>query len=179
MSGKPAARVNDPTACPVPGHGNNPISAGSPDVLFDGLPAARMGDPTACGSTLAGAVIPTVLINGKPATTIGTLGSHGNVVVGGSGTVIIGTSGGGAAFSGITALASHLTQNVFDEKILLVDSASGAPITDYPYFAITSDGTRYSGKTDAQGNTQRMSTAQASDISMFWGDEALHKQDEV
>jgi len=179
MSGKPAARVNDPTACPIPGHGNNPISAGSPDVLFDGLPAARMGDPTACGSTLASAVIPNVLINGKPATTIGTVGSHGNSVIAGSGTVIIGTSGGGAAFSGITALASHLAQNVFDEKILLVDSVSGVPITDYPYFAITSDGTRYSGRTDAQGNTRRMSTTQESNISIFWGDEALHKEDVV
>ncbi|MEN1585876.1 hypothetical protein AAIH44_34385, partial [Pseudomonas aeruginosa] len=25
MSGKPAARVTDPTTCPVPGHGSNPI----------------------------------------------------------------------------------------------------------------------------------------------------------
>lgn len=179
MSGKPAARATDPTACPLPGHGSNPIAAGSPNVLFDGLPAARQGDPTACGSALAGAVIPNVLINGMPATTVGTLGSHGNAVIGGSGTVIIGTSGGGAAFSGITALASHLTPDVFDEKIQLVDSVSGTPIADYPYFAITSDGTRYSGRTDSQGNTQRMPTEQASDISIFWGDEALYKQDEV
>ncbi|WP_404824350.1 PAAR domain-containing protein [Pseudomonas benzenivorans] len=104
MSGKPAARLNDPTACPIPGHGSNPIAAGSPDVLFDSLPAARMGDPSACGGALASAVIPTVLINGKPATTIGTVGSHGNVVVGGSGTVLIGTSGGGAAFSAPSAM---------------------------------------------------------------------------
>ncbi|MCO2696043.1 hypothetical protein FA307_22340, partial [Pseudomonas aeruginosa] len=40
MSGKPAARVTDPTTCPVPGHGSNPIVQGSPDVVFDGLPAA-------------------------------------------------------------------------------------------------------------------------------------------
>ena len=37
MSGKPAARVTDPTTCPVPGHGSNPIVQGSPDVVFDGL----------------------------------------------------------------------------------------------------------------------------------------------
>ncbi len=99
MSGKPAARVSDPTACPIPGHGTNPIVAGSPDVLFDSLPAARMGDPTGCGSALASAVIPTVLINGKPATVLGTVGSHGNPVTAGSGTVLIGASGGGAGFS--------------------------------------------------------------------------------
>ena len=67
MSGKPAARLGDPTACPVPGHGTNPIAAGSPNVLFDSKPAARMGDASACGGALSGNVIPTVLINGKPA----------------------------------------------------------------------------------------------------------------
>ena len=43
MSGKPAARVSDPTACPLPGHGTNPIAAGSGDVFFDGLAAAHHG----------------------------------------------------------------------------------------------------------------------------------------
>ncbi|APU28243.1 hypothetical protein UYA_00400 [Ectopseudomonas alcaliphila JAB1] len=105
MSGKPAARLSDPTACPIPGHGTNPIAAGSPDVLFDSLPAARMGDASACGGAMAGAVIPTVLINGKPAAVVGSVGSHGNVVVSGSGTVIIGTSGGGSAFSPVAPLS--------------------------------------------------------------------------
>ena len=104
MSGKPAARLSDPTACPIPGHGTNPIAAGSPNVLFDSLPAARQGDPSACGGALASAVIPTVLINGMPATTVGTVGSHGDVVVAGSGTVIIGMSGGGAGFSAPSAM---------------------------------------------------------------------------
>jgi len=179
MSGKPAARLGDPTACPLPGHGSNPIAAGSPDVLFDGLPAARLGDVSACGGAMSGGLIANVLINGKPAAVLGSVGSHGNVVVGGSGTVIIGTSGGGAAFSGISALASPLTRDVFDEKVQLVDSENGMPIADYPYFAITSEGTHYSGRTNKQGYTQRMPTEQASDISIFWGDEALHKQDEI
>src|SRR3990167_1207479 len=105
MSGKPAARVTDPTACPVPGHGTNPISAGSPHVQFDGPPAARQDDPTACGSALAGNVITNVLINNLPAATLGTLCSHGNVVVGGSGSVIIGTSHTPAPFTPPTPLA--------------------------------------------------------------------------
>ncbi|MDH1541796.1 DUF2235 domain-containing protein [Stutzerimonas stutzeri] len=92
MSGKPAARLGDPIACPKTGHGTNPIASGSPDVFFDGLPAARAGDTTACGSTLTSNLIPNVLINGKPAATLGSLGDHGSVVIGGSGTVIIGTS---------------------------------------------------------------------------------------
>lgn len=38
----PAARKSDPSSCPVPGHGTNPIATGSPDVVFDGLPATRL-----------------------------------------------------------------------------------------------------------------------------------------
>lgn len=104
MSGKPAARLGDPTACPVPGHGNNPITAGSSDVLFDGLPAARMGDASACGGAMASAVIPTVLINGKPAAVVGSVGNHGNVVTAGSGTVVIGSSHNAAPFLAPAAL---------------------------------------------------------------------------
>src|SRR5690606_6572946 len=99
MSGKPAARVGDPTACPKTGHGNNPITSGSPDVLFDGLPAARQGDPTGCGSALTGDLIANVLINGKPVATLDSLGDHGNVIIGGSGSIIIGNTPVPAPFS--------------------------------------------------------------------------------
>ncbi len=92
MQGKPAARVSDPTACPVPGHGTSPIVSGSPDVFFDGLPVARQGDPSACDGALSGNLVPNVFINGLPVATLGSIGSHGNVVIGGSGTVIIGTA---------------------------------------------------------------------------------------
>src|SRR5690606_5434840 len=130
MSGKPAARLSDPTSCPVPGHGTNPIAAGSPDVLFDSLPAARMGDASACGGAMAGAVIPTVLINGKPAAVVGSVGSHGNVVIGGSGTVIIGASGGGASF---VSPAPVDIKGVFDEFFVLLDQDSGAPLSGVSY----------------------------------------------
>lgn len=87
---KPAARLSDPSSCPIPGHGTNSIATGSPDVLFDALPAARQGDTCTCGSALVSGLSSTVFINGKNAATIDTGGSHGSVVIGGSGTVIIG-----------------------------------------------------------------------------------------
>ncbi|QIB51863.1 PAAR domain-containing protein [Pseudomonas sp. OIL-1] len=90
MSGKPIARVGDMTECPKDKHGGNPITQGSPDVLIEGMPAARMGDPTACGSTLAAGVSGSVMINGKPAAILGSTGNHGNAVVSGSTTVVIG-----------------------------------------------------------------------------------------
>ncbi|WP_312936449.1 PAAR domain-containing protein [Stutzerimonas nitrititolerans] len=131
MSGKPAARVGDPTACPKTGHGNNPITSGSPDVLFDGLPAARQGDPTGCGSALTGDLIANVLINGKPVATLDSLGDHGNVVIGGSGSVIIGNTPVPAPFSPLAALnlqpaAERQAGLLSAEKPGLVGRNSGA-----------------------------------------------------
>lgn len=90
MSGKPAARLSDPTTCPVPGHGTPPIQSGSPDVLVNGLPAARLGDLASCGQAISGAYSSTVFINGKNAATVGSTLSHGGVIIGGSGDVLIG-----------------------------------------------------------------------------------------
>lgn len=163
MSGKPAARVTDPTACPVPGHGVNPIAAGSPDVLFDGLPAARQGDPSACGGAMVGNVIPNVLINGKPAVVVGSVGSHGNVVVGGSGTVVIGTSHSAAAFIPPTPLA---LSGQFDEYFILSHSVTGEPLAEHPYRIETESGKVLTGVTDANGKTQRVTSSKAESVSL-------------
>lgn len=162
MSGKPAARLGDPTACPVPGHGTNPIAAGSPDVLFDGKPAARMGDASACGGALSGNVIPTVLINGKPATTIGTVGNHGNVVVAGSGTVLIGASGGGAHFVAPEPVA---ITGVFNEHFVIHD-ANGEPLADHPYQLQTESGQVVTGMTDKSGKTRTISSSKVEGITL-------------
>jgi len=102
MSGKPAARLGDAVACPK--CGSTALVQGSADVTFDGLSAATLGHACGCGAALSAAVIPNVLINGRPAAVLGSLTSHGGVVVGGSGSVIIGLDAGGAAKG---ACASH------------------------------------------------------------------------
>jgi uncharacterized Zn-binding protein involved in type VI secretion len=104
---KPAARKSDPYSCPLPGHGTNPIAVGSPDVFFDGLAAARQGDACTCGSALSSGLSSTVFINDKNAATIDTGGTHGGVVVGGSGTVIIGETHSPCDFVPPTPLAGH------------------------------------------------------------------------
>uniref|UniRef100_UPI0013DE889B PAAR domain-containing protein n=1 Tax=Pseudomonas viridiflava TaxID=33069 RepID=UPI0013DE889B len=126
MSGKPAARVTDPTACPLPGHGTNPIVAGSGDVFFDGLPAARQGDASACGGAMSGGLATTALINGKPAATVDSVGTHGNKVTAGSGTVIIGNSHTPAAFVAPEAI---VIPGVFN-RIFAFHTADGQPVTD-------------------------------------------------
>lgn len=98
MSGKPAARLSDPTSCPLPGHGTPPIQAGSPDVLFNSLPAARVGDAAACGQVISGAFSSTVIINGKNASMIGSTLSHGGVIIGGSPNIVIGDSPSSSSF---------------------------------------------------------------------------------
>lgn len=163
MSGKPAARLSDPTSCPVPGHGTNPIAAGSPDVLFDSLPAARMGDASACGGAMAGAVIPTVLINGKPAAVVGSVGSHGNVVIGGSGTVIIGASGGGASF---VSPAPVDIKGVFDEFFVLLDQDSGAPLSGVSYVLRSASGKEIHGTTGVDGSTDKLRSSSGEAVEL-------------
>ena len=156
MSGKPAARITDPTACPIPGHGTNPIAAGSPDVLFDGLSAARLSDPSACGSPIASAVSPTVFINGLNAATLGSVGAHGNTIIAGSGTVIIGNSGGGAAFIAITPLA---TQQAFNDRFMLTDRKTGHPLPNREYAIKRGDGRMEYGQSDENGYTRLITSS--------------------
>jgi uncharacterized Zn-binding protein involved in type VI secretion len=147
MSGKPAARVSDPTACPLPGHGTNPIAAGSGDVFFDGLAAARQGDASACGGAMSGGLATTVLINGKPAATVDSVGTHGNKVTAGSGTVIIGNSHSPAPF------VPPVPLNIFgfDVRVQLMDPVSGTPLKNIAYTATLEDGSEIQGITDDIG----------------------------
>jgi uncharacterized Zn-binding protein involved in type VI secretion len=161
MSGKPAARLGDPTACPLPGHGVNPIAAGSPNVFFDGMPAARQGDPTACGSVLSANVIPNVLINNQPATVVGTLGSHGNVIIGGSGTVIIGNTHTPAPF---TPPAPLSFQKTYGQSFNITDR-SGQPLLFRDYLA-TVNGVQVQGTTDAKGVAHIKSPTPDAQISI-------------
>lgn len=152
MSGKPAARVSDPTACPLPGHGTNPIAAGSGDVFFDGLAAARQGDASACGGAMSGGLATTVLINGKPAATVDSVGTHGNKVTAGSGTVIIGNSHSPAPF----VPPVPVVMPGFDEQFVLTDTA-GKPMANSHYLLVREDGSEEEGVTDDQGLTHRVS----------------------
>jgi len=151
MSGKPAARVGDPTECPLPGHGTNPIVEGSSNVFFDGLPAARQGDASECGGALVDNLATTVFINGKPAATVGSVGSHGNQVTAGSGTVIIGNSHSPAPF--VPPLPVIIPG--FDEQFVLADE-SGAPIANRRYLLVRENGLQEEGVTSDSGLTHRL-----------------------
>lgn len=154
MSGKPAARVSDPTACPISGHGTNPIAAGSGDVFFDGLAAARQGDASACGGAMSGGLATTVLINGKPAATVDSVGTHGNKVVAGSGTVIIGNSHSAVPFVPPVSLEIF----GFNVRVQLMDPVSGEPLKNMAYTATLEDGSEIHGVTDGSGLSKSLGT---------------------
>jgi uncharacterized Zn-binding protein involved in type VI secretion len=162
MSGKPAARVSDPTACPLPGHGTNPIAAGSGDVFFDGLAAARQGDASACGGAMSGGLATTVLINGKPAATVDSVGTHGNKVTAGSGTVIIGNSHSPVPFvPPIPLMLFSHTQHV------VMKDQDGNPLQDIPYQIRNAKGEMISGSTDAMGRTQLVGGKEGEKFDFF------------
>ncbi|RON51099.1 PAAR domain-containing protein [Pseudomonas frederiksbergensis] len=164
MSGKPAARVTDPTACPLPGHATNPIAAGSGDVFFDGLPAARQGDASACGGAMVGGLATTVLINGKAAATVDSVGTHGNKVVAGSGTVIIGNSHSAVPF--VAPLPVEI-QWPFNEHFVINCQETGKPLAGVEYTLKTASGKIVSGVTGADGKTQTVFSATAEKVELI------------
>lgn len=95
-----AARVGDMHVCPMvtPGtppipHVGGPITGpGVPTVLIGGVPAATIGDIATCvGPPDAIAKgSATVMIGGKPAARVGDLTTHGGSIVLGCPTVLIG-----------------------------------------------------------------------------------------
>src|SRR5689334_9747158 len=163
MSGKPAARVSDPTACPLPGHGTNPIAAGSGDVFFDGLAAARQGDASACGGAMVGDLATTVLINGKPAATVGSVGAHGNKVTAGTSTVIIGNSHSPAPF--VPPLPVEI-QWPFNAHYVINCQDTGRPLAGVEYTPKTASGKIISGVTDSDGKTQKIFSSIAKEFEL-------------
>ena len=96
---KPAARVSDMHVCPmltpavppIP-HVGGPIMMGVPTVLIGGLPAATVGSICMCVGPPDSIVLgsTTVLIGGKPAARLGDSTAHGGSIVLGCPTVLIG-----------------------------------------------------------------------------------------
>lgn len=97
---KPAARVTDMHVCPMQTPGVPPIPhvggpilpPGVPTVLIGGLPAATVGSMASCVGPVDSIVMGStkVLIGGKPAARMGDTCAHGGTIVTGFPTVLIG-----------------------------------------------------------------------------------------
>ena len=93
----PAARVGDMHVCPMsdgpkPHVGGPVMPPGLPTVLIDGMPAATVGNMCTCAGP-PDVILQgsaTVLIGGKPAARMGDPTAHGGQITVGSPTVMIG-----------------------------------------------------------------------------------------
>jgi uncharacterized Zn-binding protein involved in type VI secretion len=112
--GKPAARIGDMHVCPMvtPGvppipHVGGPISGpGVPTVLIGGMPAATMGDMCICVGPPDTIVLGStgVFIGGKPAARMGDQCAHGGAITVGLPTVMIGEVSGGGDTSSVALM---------------------------------------------------------------------------
>ena len=143
---KPAARLSDLNTCPKTGHGTNPATSGSSDVLINNLP--------------------TILVNGKPIAFLGSATAHGGVIITGSGDVLVGTQAGSAPFAAPQAVPRH------SEQYQLLDNDSGLPAEEVLYCLECSDGQRLVGYTNAYGNTERVFTNDPQTVVVRWGRDA-------
>ncbi|WP_371133352.1 PAAR domain-containing protein [Pseudomonas sp.] len=164
---KPAARLSDLNACPLPGHGTNPTISGSPDVLINNLPTLRVGDSTACGDTVTEG-IGSILVNGKPIAFQGSATAHGGIIITGSGDVLVGTQSGSAPFTPPQILPSH------SEQYQLIDENGGQPVEAALYCVECGDGQRFIGYTNGHGNTERVFTDQPQSVVVRWGRDAAN-----
>lgn len=95
---KPAARMGDMHTCPMVNPGPVPHVGGPvtnpcvPTVLIGGMPAATVGDMCVCvgSSDTIAKGSGSVIINNKPAARMGDATAHGGVIVAGCGSVLIG-----------------------------------------------------------------------------------------
>jgi uncharacterized protein (DUF2345 family) len=107
---------------------------------------------------MSGGLATTVLINGKPAATVDSVGTHGNKVTAGSGTVIIGNSHSPVPFVPPVPMPGY-----FNDFFVLRDD-EGNPIANYGYRIETADGEVHEGVTDAAGHTKCVTTGKSSQM---------------
>jgi uncharacterized protein (DUF2345 family) len=114
---------------------------------------------------LSGGLATTVFINGKAAATVDSVGTHGNKVMAGAGTVIIGNSHTPAPF--VPPLPVIIPG--FDEQFVLTDT-TGKPMANSRYLLVREDGSEEEGVTDDQGLTHRLSRhKKAEKIDIYIG----------
>jgi len=93
-----AARVGDMHTCPMVNPGGSPhvggpvMPPGVPTVMIGGMPAATLGSMCTCAGPPDSIVLgsQTVLIGGKPAARMGDTTAHGGQITVGCPTVLIG-----------------------------------------------------------------------------------------
>jgi uncharacterized protein (DUF2345 family) len=113
---------------------------------------------------MSGGLATTVLINGKPAATVDSVGTHGNKVTAGSGTVIIGNSHSAVPF--VAPLPVEI-QWPFNEHFVINCQDTGKPMAGIEYTLKTASGKVVNGVTGVDGKTQTVFSATAEAVELI------------
>jgi uncharacterized protein (DUF2345 family) len=113
---------------------------------------------------MSGGLATTVLINGKPAATVDSVGTHGNKVTAGSGTVIIGNSHSAVPF--VAPLPVEI-QWPFNEHFVINCQDTGKPMAGIEYTLKTASGKVVNGVTGVDGKTQSVFSATAEAVELI------------
>lgn len=138
IDGKAIARIGDKVTCPQKGHGSvTTIVTGDVTDIIDGSPIARHGDMTACGATLISSQMLTYVDEGS---------------VSGQD-----ASSAPAIASAASSLADNEANHAYDLQFLVQGDKTGKPMANTPYKITLDNGREFTGKTDKNGLTQKVS----------------------
>jgi type VI secretion system secreted protein VgrG len=93
--------------------------------------------------------------------------------------------GGQHLFDGGASSAAELVSlpdsrmKIFKERLRAVDAASGKPVADLPYKLLLQDGTIITGRTDIDGKTAQVATADPATIKVFWNVDVEEEYDDT
>ncbi|SDQ21738.1 Zn-binding Pro-Ala-Ala-Arg (PAAR) domain-containing protein, incolved in TypeVI secretion [Paraburkholderia fungorum] len=82
---------------------------------------------------------------------------------------------GGAASAARSAMAAGASIARYDEQVCPAIQGEGA-LNGYPYFIETTDGRMFLGRIEGSGPLPRIETDIADTYTVYWGDEALARQ---
>lgn len=175
-------RYGDKAAC------GGTVVEGDLTCISHGRAYAFQGARMACqkNCVIANGFIRSTLTNGRPQVIHGMVTSRGcplqstlNNIDG------VGNEGGDAIASKFYQTAEgdwlpkydqeHFTDDSPDEQVRAVDVKTGEPISDLAYYIKAPDGSTYTGHTDKNGLSERVTTYQSEELSVWFGEAAEKK----
>lgn len=147
--GKRLARVGDQVTCPQKGHGTTVIVTGDPTMIVDGAPVALHGDKCACGATLISSQVVSRIGDGG-----GSTASHST----------------SRAKAYVGSGAAQVTKNAeqYDDRLVLIDDATGQPLVNAEYAIRRASGDVEFGTTDENGHTHLLSaTTESESVEIY------------
>lgn len=168
--GKPIAYLGHKVYCPNC-KGNFPIVEGAMTTSFYGKGVALAGMKTSCGAVLIASQFTDIVDYGGGGRASGSSGKS----EGPPGASAKAKQAANAASAPEALSNSNRTDNtqpIFDEQIQVAMLAVGLP-----YLIVTRDGRRAAGRVDREGLLPRVATESAEEFEIYWGDEALARQE--